>query len=216
MSSLEMQARTLDAKALIQENYALRARTYQDKQNYIATARKFRGQASRLRAQIPAETERLRLAELERIQSQADASYVTGAQRQQEMNANNAAAAEAERARIQMQAAFLNSQSTSAGPGPDPTYQNVTGPAGANTVAASTAINSAAPQVPLATVIEQQNGDGMPYIPEEAARGTLFTPPISASRGKLNWQQIAYKAQGPVILGMAVVGAVLVARKLMN
>lgn len=91
--------------------------------------------------------------------------------------------------------------------GGSPTYDNIVGGTQGPTLAASTAVSSSGPTPDLQTVIDQQNGTGLPTLPDEN--------PLSNLRPPAN---VSVSMNPNVKIGLAVVGivgAALLARKVM-
>lgn len=100
---------------------------------------------------------------------------------------------------------------TSIPPGGDPTYAGVMSSTSDAQIPASTAVNSSGPNPELADVIAAQNGTGLPFIPEEEARGQAIdnlAPPAS-----MQFTLNPTLKTGFMVVG--VVGAALILRKVL-
>lgn len=193
------QQRSLITQAVIQEGYAARSSGIQ-KAAYLNRARRYRQDAAALE---PAREAAMLAAKAEAVAA-ADAAKTQ---------------LDLRRARAAVE--VLQNQPPPPPPptdfmaddqrypvGGSPTYDNIMGSTQGPTLAASTAVSSSGPTPDLQTVINQQNGTGLPTLPDEN--------PLSNLRPPAN---VSVSLNPNVKIGLAVVGivgAALVARKVMS
>ena len=175
------QQRSLIAQAVIQEGYAARVLGVR-KAAYLNRAARLRQDAAALE---PARQAAMLAAKAERV-----------------------AAAEQAKTQLELQRARNVADTQQYPVGGSPTYDNIMGSTQGPTLAASTAVSSSGPTPDLQTVIDQQNGTGLPTLPDEN--------PLSNLRPPAN---VSMSMNPNVKIGLAVVGivgAALLARKVMS
>lgn len=194
------QQRSLIAQAVIQEGYARRSSGVRQAA-YLNRAARLRQEAAALE---PAREAAVLAAKAERVAAAEAAKTQLELQRAQ----TAAAVVPPPQPPATPPPAVYMADTQQYPVGSSPTYDNIMSSTQGPTLAASTAVSSSGPAPDLQTVINQQNGTGLPTLPDENPLSNL-RPPASV-RVSMN----PNVKMGLAVIG--IVGAALVARKVMS